>query len=112
MAMAVVSIRVSPLRLAPTDRATPSSAKALVKLAMRASMTPVFASARMVRLVSVSEAPNVLARSLISGSMDSTALVVRLMRMGVIRRACPMIIAMGVKSMFVKPNGPVEDRRR
>ena len=112
MAMAVVRILVPPRRLAPTDRATPSSANARVKLVMRASMTLVFASARMVRVVSVSVAPRVFARSLICGSMVSRALVVRLVRMGVISSACPMIMARGVNSMSSEPRGPDEDSRR
>ena len=74
-----------PLRLAPTASATPNSAIALLKLVITARNTPPVDSLKTAIEASLFDAPKVLAKLLISGSADSTALIVRLTIIGVIK---------------------------
>jgi len=90
----------------PTIIATPNSANARLKPAKTASITPPEASLRIAIDAWISVEPNVIARSLISESMDSTALVMKLTSMGVIRNACPILINKGVKRRPNEPTGP------
>jgi hypothetical protein len=111
-AIVVVKTLVMPLMFPPIIKATPSSAIALLKLAIMARTKPLEDSPRTAKEAPVSEAPKVLARSLISGSTDSMALVTKLTVIGVIKMACPIMIPKGVYRICKKPNGPDRERKR
>ncbi len=95
-AIDVVNTLVTYLMFPPIIIATPSSEKALLKDAIIARTIPHRASRMIAKCVSVFDAPKVLARSLKSISTDSTALLVKLTNIGVIRIACPIEIPTGV----------------
>lgn len=105
-AIEVVKTLVNPLRFPPSMRATPNSAIARLKLAAIANKTPPIDSLNTAIEASVSDAPKVFAKSLISGSTDSTVLVTKLIIIGVTRTACPRIIAIGVYRRWKNPRGP------
>jgi hypothetical protein len=86
-AIDVVNTRVTYLMFPPNIIAMPSSAKARLKEAIIARLTPHEASFTIAKYVCSFDAPNVLAKSLNSISVASKALLVKLINIGVMSNA-------------------------
>ena len=108
--MAVVRVLVKPFIFPPTMMASPTSETARPKLSAMAEIIEYLASLIMAMEVCIGLAPRALAVSARALSTLFRLLIVKPRRIGEIKRACPIIITVGVNKSSRFPRGPVREK--